>query len=84
MDPHESKSKSVVTKHNVMNQSHNTLTSNHSERTHTNATDTHTVPSTVLLPTLDHLKENDSIQKVVAERLSELQHLNLTGMSQKD
>ena len=39
--------------------------------------------STIWLPTLDHLKTNDSIQKAVAERLSELQQLNLTGMSQK-
>ena len=62
-----------------MNQSN----SNHSERTHTNATDTHTVLSTVSLPTLDHLKANDSIQKALAERLSAIQHLNLTGMSQK-
>ena len=50
---------------------------------HTNATDTHAVPSNVLLPTLDHLKANNSIQKAAAERLSELQHLNSTGMSQK-
>ena len=45
--------------------------------------DTYTVPSIVSLPTLDHLKANDNIQKAVAERLSELQHLNSTGMSQK-
>ena len=50
---------------------------------HTNATYIHAVPSTVSLPTLDHLKANDSIQKAVAERLSELQPLNSTGMSQK-
>ena len=35
------------------------------------------------LPTLDHVKTKDSTQKAVAERVSELQHLNLTGMSQK-
>ena len=62
-----------------MKLSHSTLTSNHLP----NATDTHTVPSTVSLPTLDYLKANDCFQKAVAERLSELQYLNSTGMSQK-
>ena len=80
---HKSKCRSARTKHEVVKQSHSTLTSNHSERMHTNAADTHAVPSTVLLPTLDHLKANNSIQKAAAERLSELQHLNSTGMSQK-
>ena len=83
MGSHKSKSRSAGTKQKVTKQSHSTLTSNHSEQTYTNATDIHAVPSTVSLPTLDHLKANDSIQKAVAERLSELQHLNSTGMSQK-
>ena len=30
---------------------------------HTQVADTYTVPSTALLPALDHLKANDSIQK---------------------
>ena len=50
-----------------MKQSHSTLTSNPSEIMHTNATDTHAVLSTVSIPTLDHLKANNSIQKVVSE-----------------
>ena len=74
---HKSKSRSAGTKTiKVANQSDSTHTSNHSARMHTNITDIHTIASTVSLPTLDHLKTNDTIQKVVAERLSELQHLN--------
>ena len=84
LGPHKFKSRSTGTKNNkVVNQSDSTHTSNHSARMHTNVTDTHTITSTVSLPTLDHLKKNDSIQKVVVERLSELQQLNSTGMSQK-
>ena len=82
--PHKSKSRSAVTKNTkVVQQSDSTHAGNHSARTHANVTDTHTVPSTVSLPTLDHLKANDNIQKAVVERLSELQQLNLRGMSQK-
>ena len=58
------------------------LTGNHSARIHTNVTDTHTVPSTVSLLTLGHLKANYNIQKVVAERLSELQHLRYVTKNQ--
>ena len=83
MGSHKSKSRSTGTKHKVAKQSHSTLTSNHSEQIDTNATYTHAVTSTVLLPTLDHLKANGSVQKTVVERLSELKHLNSTGMSQK-
>ena len=46
--------------------------SSHSSRMHTQTSDT-----------LVHLKANNNIQQAVAERLSELQHLNSTGMSQK-
>ena len=82
--PHKSKSRSAGTKNTkVVSQSDSTHTGNHSTRTHTNVSDIHTVPSTASLPTLDHLKANDSMQKAVVERLSELQHLNSTGMSQK-
>ena len=72
--PHKSKSRSAGIKIKVVNQP---------ARTHTNVRDIHAVPSTVLLPTLGHLKANDTIQKAVVQRLSELQHLNSIGMSQK-
>ena len=63
---HKSKSRSAVTKDTkVVQQSDSTQSSNHSSRMHSNTTDTHT---------------NDNIQKAVADRLSELQHLNSTGM----
>ena len=82
--PHKSKSRTAGNKHTkVLKQPGSTQTSNHSVRTHTQVANTDTVPSTALLPTLDHLKANDSIQNAVAERLSEFQHLNSTGMSQK-
>ena len=83
--PHKSKSRSAVTRDTkVMRQSDSTHPSNHSARRHSNTTDPHTGPSTVSLPTLDHLRTNDNIQKVVADRLLELQHLNSTGISQKN
>ena len=82
--PHKSRSRSSGTKTtNVVSQSVSTHPSSHSGRMHTQMSDTHTVPSTASLPTLDHLKANNNIQQAVAERLSELQHLNSTGMSQK-
>ena len=82
--PHKSRSKSSGTKTtNVVKQSVSTQPSNHSGRMHTQMADTHTVPSTASLPTLDHLKANHNIQQAVAERLSELQHSNSTGISQK-
>ena len=57
--PHKSKSRSAGTKNTkVVSQSDVTHTGNHSARMHINVTDTHTVPSTVLVPTLDHLKAN--------------------------
>ena len=66
----------------VLNKSNNTHTTNHSEGMHTIAPSTHRVPSTVLIPTLEHLRAHDNMQKVVADRLAELQHLNLTAMPQ--
>ena len=82
--PHKSRSRSSGTKTaNVVTQSVSTQPSNHSGRMHTQMSDTHTVPSTVSLTMLDHLKANNNIQQAVSERLSELQHLNSTGMSQK-
>ena len=82
--PHKSRSRSSGTKTtNVVTQSVSTQPSSHSGRMHTQLPDTHTVPSTDSLPTLDHLKANNNIQQAVAERLSELQHLNSTVMSQK-
>ena len=69
--PHKSKRRNAETKNTkVVQQSDSTHTGNHSARMHTNVTDTHTVPSTVSLPTLDHLKANENIQKAVAERFN--------------
>ena len=80
--PHKSRSRSSGTKTtNVVTQSVSTQPSNHSGKMHTQMSDTHTVSSTASLSTLDHLKANHNIQQ--AERLSELQHLNSTGTSQK-
>ena len=82
--PHKSRRRSSGTKTtNVVTQSISTHPSSHSGRMHTQLSDTHTVPSTVSFPTLDHLKANNNIQQAVAEKLSALQHLNSTGMSQK-
>ena len=80
---HKSKSRSAETKNKVIHQSDSTHAKNFSTGMHTKVTNTHTVPSAASLPTIDHLKANDSIQKVVSERLSELKHLNSTGMSQQ-
>ena len=55
----------------VLKQSDSTHTDNHSARTHANVTKKQAVPSTGSLPTLEYLKTNDSIQKAVADRLSD-------------
>ena len=62
----------------VVKQSGSTHTNNHSARMHSNK---QAVPSTGSLPSHEYLRTNDN--KVVADILSELQHLNSTGMSQK-
>ena len=70
--PHKSKSRSAVTKNTKV------------VRMHAIVTNTHTVLSTVSLPILEHLRANYNIQKAVADRLLELQHLNSTCMSPKN
>ena len=87
--PHKSSSRSTGAKHKVLNKSDSTRTNTHSARMHTNVTGIHAVPSIFLLPTFYHFKVDDSIQaneniqKIVDERLSELEHLNPTVVSQK-
>ena len=67
LGPHKSKRRSAVTKNTkVVPQSDSTHTSINSAGTHATVTNTHTAPNTVSLPTLDHLRTNDNIQKVVA------------------
>ena len=63
--PHKSKGRNTGTKNKVVHHSDGTYTINLSTGRYTKVTDMHTVPSTVSLPPLDHLKANDTIQKAV-------------------
>ena len=67
----------------VVRQSDSTHTNIDSARTNANVANTQAVPSNVSLPTLDHLRANDNIEKAVAVRLTELQHLNSIVIPQK-